>query len=108
MTGAKTVTPQEAKALFDQGAYFVDPRRNSDWDAGRVPDAIHLDLKTVFSKEALMEEVKLDESVVFYCNGPTCGRAAKAAGQAVSWGYSKVFYLYAGFPGWKSAGYPVE
>lgn len=106
--GASSVNTSEVKALFDEGALFIDPRRDSDWAAGRIPDAIHLELKSVFSKEALTAEAALDEAIVFYCNGPKCGRSAKCAQQAVAWGYSKVYYYRDGFPAWQAAGFPVE
>ena len=106
--GATTVDAAKAKVLFDQGVAFVDTRNDTDWEAGRIPDAIHLDIKKKLSVATLSEVVKRDEAVVMYCNGPKCLRSSQAAGHAVSWGFSKVYYLRTGFPSWKSAGYPVE
>ncbi len=98
----------QAKALFDQGAAFVDLRKNSDWEAGRIPGAIHLELKKVFNEAALADEVKKDDPVVFYCNGPKCPRSAVATEKAVSWGYSKAYYYRDGLPAWRAASFPVE
>ena len=42
--GATSIDTQKAKELFDKGALFVDVRSNKDWDAGRIPDALHLEL----------------------------------------------------------------
>ena len=106
--GATTVDTAQAKALFDDGVAFVDVRKDKDWDAGRVPDAIHIELKKMFSDSALSEEVKKDERVVLYCNGESCLRSSKATEKAVSWGFSKVYYYRDGFPAWKAASYPVE
>ena len=106
--GAKTVNAAEAKALFDKGAIFVDTRKSKDWDAGRIPDAIHLDVKKKLSEETLGKEVKKGDSVVMYCNGHGCMRSSKATAMAVGWGYSNVYYFRDGFPAWKAAGYPVE
>ena len=106
--GAKTVSAAEAKALFDKGVIFVDVRKNKDWDAGRVPDAVHIELKKVLNESTLGKEVKKDQEVVIYCNGPSCMRSSKASAKAVGWGYNKVYYFREGFPAWKSAGYPVE
>jgi len=47
--GATTVTTEEAKKLFDQGVLFVDVRRDSDWEVGRVQDAIHLNSKSTLN-----------------------------------------------------------
>jgi len=106
--GATTVDAAKAKQLFDSGAAFVDTRRNSDWDAGRIPDAIHLELKSNYTEASLSGEVSKGEPMVCYCNGLKCKRAAACSKKAVSWGFSKVYYFRDGFPAWKAAGYPVE
>jgi len=106
--GAKSISAAEAKALFDKGTIFVDTRKDKDWNAGRVPDAIHLDVKKKFSEETLSKDVKKSDAVVMYCNGESCMRSSKATKMAVGWGYSNVYYFRDGFPAWKAAGYPVE
>lgn len=108
VAGATTIDGATAKKMFDQEIAFVDVRKNSDWDAGRIPGAIHIELKKVLNAEALGAEVKKDEAVVIYCNGPKCMRSSEACVKAVGWGFSKVYYYRAGFPDWKSNGYPVE
>ena len=106
--GAKTVNAAEAKALFDKGTAFIDTRKGKDWDAGRIPDAIHLDVKKKLNEDTLGKEVKKGDAVVMYCNGESCMRSSKASKMAVGWGYSNVYYFRDGFPAWKAAGYPVE
>ena len=106
--GATTVDTNKARELFDQRAAFVDVRSNSDWDAGRIPGAIHIELKKVYNETSLAAEVQKDEPLVIYCNGPSCPRSAQASELAVSWGYSKVYYYREGYPAWTSAGNPVE
>jgi rhodanese-related sulfurtransferase len=108
VAGATTVDNAAAKQLFDQGAVFVDLRKANAWDAGRVPGAVHLDFKDQFSKESLEKTAKKSDAVVFYCSGVKCPRSSAACEQALSWGYSKVYYYREGFPGWQKAGYPVE
>lgn len=108
VNGVKTINATEAKALFDDGALFVDPRRDSDYAAGRIPDAVHLELKSVYNQQSLSAEAAKGDAIVFYCNGPKCKRSAQAAEKAVSWGFTKLYYFRDGFPAWKSAGYPVE
>lgn len=107
--GAITVTAHEAKALFDSEVLFVDVRKDSDWDAGRIPGAVHLDNKKgAFSESALGAEIDKAEKVVIYCNGPKCMRSSKGSAAAVAWGYTSVYYFRGGFPEWKAAGFPVE
>lgn len=106
--GALTIDVHKAKALFDEGLLFVDTRKDSDWEAGRIPDAEHLELKSVFSEASLLEIASKDQPLVFYCNGEHCMRSSKACVKAVSWGFKNVYYFRDGFPAWKAAGYPVE
>lgn len=108
VAGATTVDTSAAKQLFDQGAVFVDLRKSNAWDAGRVPGAVHMDFKEQFSQEALEKAAKKTDAVVFYCSGVKCPRSSAACEQALSWGYSKVYYYREGFPGWQKAGHPVE
>jgi len=108
VSGANTVSPAEAKALFDKGVLFVDVRKDADWDAGRIPGAEHLDSKSKFSAEALAALAAKNEEIVIYCNGPKCMRSSESCAKAVEWGFTKIHYYREGFPAWKSAGYPVE
>jgi len=106
--GATTVDTAKAKALFDKGVIFIDVRKDKDWGAGRVPDAVHIELKKVLSEATLSKEVKKDQEAVIYCNGEKCMRSSKASAKAVGWGFTKIYYYRDGFPAWKAAGHPVE
>jgi rhodanese-related sulfurtransferase len=106
--GAITIDGAKAKAMFDKGVVFVDVRNDKDWNGGRIPGAVHLDLHKNFTADALAKHVKKDQEVVMYCNGPSCMRSSEASEKAVGWGFTKVYYYRLGFPDWKAAGYPVE
>jgi len=106
--GAKTVTTEEAKKLFDSGVLFIDVRKDKDWAAGRVADAVQLNIKTKLSEQTMLEEMKKGDPAVVYCNGERCLRSSNAAIKAVSWGFTNIYYYRDGYPAWKSAGHPVE
>jgi rhodanese-related sulfurtransferase len=106
--GATTITRAEAKDMFEKGVPFIDVRKDSDWEAGRIPGANHLELKKVLSEDSLSDVIDKNDEVVFYCNGPKCMRSSKACAKAVAWGFKKVYYFRDGFPAWLDAGYPVE
>jgi len=106
--GATTIDTATAKALLDTGVVFIDVRTDTDWEAGRIPGALHLELKHVYSVESLGTAVAKDQAVVVYCNGIQCPRSAEAATKAVAWGFTKVYYYRLGFPDWQATGYPVE
>ena len=108
IAGATTIDTVKSKALFDDGALFVDVRSNKDWAAGRIPDAVHIELKKVFNEASLTKEAGKSDVIVIYCNGESCLRSSKASAQAVEWGFTKIYYYRDGYPAWKKAGYPVE
>lgn len=106
--GATTVSTQQAKQLFDKGVVFLDVRSNRDWDAGRIPGSSHLELKKVYSQQALAAIAQPDEELVIYCNSTGCMRSSKACAKAVSWGYNKVYYYRLGYPDWQANGFAIE
>lgn len=108
VAGAKTIGAAEAKSLYDKKTLFLDARSNSDWEAGRVAGAVHLELKSELTKENLAKHAKPGDPIVFYCNGVKCMVSANAIEKVKPWGYTKLFYLREGFPAWKAANYPVE
>jgi len=108
ISGAKKVDAATAMELFNKGVLFVDVRKDSDWDAGRIPGAEHLELKKVFSEATLSEIAGKDQEIVIYCNGPKCMRSSDACAKAVSWGFTNVHYFRGGIPEWIAADYPTE
>lgn len=115
VAGAETINSQKAKQLFDKGAFFIDVRKDSDFEAGRIPGALHLEYsdvdpnKRLLSSKTLEEnKVSKDSDIVFYCNGIHCARSSIAAKLSLEWGYKKVYYYRLGFPDWRLNGFPFE
>jgi len=106
--GALTISTVQAKALMNQGATFIDVRRDTDFAESHISWAIHLDLKLNLTEATLLDVVRKNQPVVFYCNGDMCQRSAIASEKAVQWGWKKVFYYRGGFPDWKNANLPLE
>lgn len=111
--GAETVDTAKAHELWKARAWFVDPRSDSDWQAGRIPGALHIKYDPgksgqELTAERLAQDVAKDEAVVFYCNAEGCDRSSWAAALAAEWGWEEIYYYRLGFPDWKAAGNPVE
>ena len=106
--GAITIDAAKAKQMWDKGVTFVDVRPDKDWNAGRIPGAVHLDLDKHLTEESLGKEVSKDQPLVMYCNGIKCKRSADACAKAVAWGFTKVHFFRGGMPDWKTTGNPVE
>lgn len=105
--GSITITVEQAKALYDTGAVFIDVRNPRLYAGGHIAGAHHLDLKNGFTEDAVAALVKRDEPVIIYCSGVKCSRSYRASAQAVSWGFTKVHYFRGGIVDWENAGYPV-
>lgn len=106
--GATAINANEAKALYDRGARFIDVRMEGSRDTqGHIPRSLQLGTK-FFSDEPLRKFARRDDELVFYCTNEDCANTYYAAVAASEWGYRKLYQLRDGFEGWKSRGLPVE
>lgn len=106
--GSKRITIERGMELWEEGVVFLDVRPMSNYDEGRIPGAVSLHVDSALTEESVSEVVNTDDPVVIYCNGVKCGLSAKAIPMLVAWGYTNIFYLRDGYPGWENAGFPVE
>lgn len=96
-------TPEEAAARFRAGgAALVDVRGRAEWDALRIPGAVHVPLGDVARRAPELPEGPL------VCLCETGSRSAVAASVLRSLGRTEVFNLTGGLAGWAGAGLPVE
>lgn len=109
ISGANTVNAKQIFALINKDPKLVilDNRKEEDYAAGHIEGAVRL-LDTDVSSDTLAKYMSSkDFSVLFYCNGVKCGRAAKAAAKAVELGYTKVYYYALGMQEWNKEGLPL-
>ena len=102
-----TIDTATAKEYFDRAVLFIDVRGDS-YDEGHIPGSTNIYWNGEFNQDTLAKAANKNQEIVFYCDGPSCGLSIKASRAAVSWGYEKVYHYKEGFPGWQSAGYPIE
>lgn len=107
VTGAKTVSVNEAMSLYESGAVFIDVRDQEEWAIGHIDGAIHLDFKRDFEKLYYANGQTKGLPIVIYCNGDNCLRSAYASAISVLWGYSQVYYFRSGYFAWMLADYPL-
>jgi rhodanese-related sulfurtransferase len=128
MSDVKRVSPQEAKALLDEGWVYVDVRTPEEWAAGHpagatnVPWALTGPAGMTPNPAFLPAMEKLHDKaaakLILGCK--TGGRSLKAATALVGAGFTNVVDQRAGWegprdtfgqvtePGWKPAGLPAE
>jgi phage shock protein E len=99
------ISPMDAVKEVERGALLIDVREQEDWEAARVPGAIHMSRGTI---ELDIEEKApaLDTPIICHCGGGS--RSALVTESLQKMGYTNVKSLAGGFKAWKQAGLPVE
>jgi rhodanese-related sulfurtransferase len=98
----KEVSRAEAREMVDAGAQLIDVRADHEWEAGRLPGAIHIALPELAGRAG---EIDKDRPVVIYCR--TGSRAQMATLALAEAGYD-VVKLSEGATGWEEEGLPLE
>jgi hydroxyacylglutathione hydrolase/adenylyltransferase/sulfurtransferase len=97
------VSPEQAaKALADGTAQVVDVREQYEWDAGRMPGAIHIALGELMSSAGA---IATDKPVIFACR--VGGRSAMAAQAFRASGY-EAYSMAGGILLWDDQRRPLE
>ena len=98
---------QTVKSMLDDDRqfYLVDVREDNEWNAGHLPQAIHLG-KGIIERDIETAIPDQDAEIVLYCGGGY--RSALAADHLQQMGYTNVRSMNGGFRGWTETGYPIE
>lgn len=110
--GVVRVSAEEVFRLFETtpALVIVDSRLANGPSSGRAQGFIEGSLSlpdTETDCGSLARVVpKTDTPTLFYCNGPKCGRSAKAIAVARACGYRKLYWFRGGFEEWREKGYP--
>lgn len=85
---------------------LIDSRIAMDRKQGYIEGSISLpDAETDCDSLGVILNVP-SAPVLFYCNGPKCGRSIKAIHKAQQCGYSRIYWFRGGFEEWTAKGYP--
>lgn len=117
--GQEIVSPEEiagtvkvdAEGLLDlvqriDKLVIIDARLRADRRLGHIENSVSLpDVETSCASLAKVVRGK-NSPVIFYCNGPKCGRSGKAAQKALDCGYTQIYWYRGGFEEWQAKGYP--
>ena len=110
--GAKTIDSDGVIALIEKmpNLVIIDARHEKDYQDGHIEGAVRLiDDDMISGGPVVLAKLAADKAtpLLFYCNGPACGRAAKSASAASGWGYGNISYYYAGIPDWRAKNLPL-
>jgi rhodanese-related sulfurtransferase len=96
-----TIGPGEARTAAAAGARFLDVRERSEWDAGRVAEALWIPLGELATRQG---ELPRDAPIVVICRSG--GRSAVATRALLDAGFDAT-NLAGGMQAWAAAGEPV-
>jgi rhodanese-related sulfurtransferase len=106
------IAPEEARALFDRGALFIDARRTSVYRDGHIARARSMAVWEADADDkvkAFYEEGHDSKApIVVYCSGGDCEDSHQLAQKLYGAGFDAVFVYKDGFPDWQRRGWPVE
>lgn len=88
------------------GLMLIDSRIAMDRKQGYIEGSVSLP-DTETDCDSLSVLVKTTATpLLFYCNGPKCGRSVKAIHKAQACGYTRLYWFRGGFEEWTAKGYP--
>jgi rhodanese-related sulfurtransferase len=111
------ISLQQAKELFDRKAHgswdgiFIDARPYHEFTAGHIPGSMHIDKKYFDGKvPSKIKDYLPGTEVVIYCHGEQCTDSEAVATRlvALKLQIGPIKIIKEGFPGWQSAGFPVD
>lgn len=89
---------------FTKPHVLVDVREDSEWQAGHLPNAIHLG-KGIIERDIEKSIPDKHSCILLYCGGGF--RSALVADVLQQMGYQQVISLDGGYSAWVGAGLPV-
>ena len=100
---AHEVSPEQLRDLLaSEQIMLVDVREPYEWDAGRIPGAVHIELERLASRA---EQIPPDRKVVFQCRLGVRSAMAMQAFRASGW---DAYHLKGGIQAWADKGLPME
>jgi len=106
--------PAPVKALFDQGALFIDARRTEAYAEGHVQGSISIPIweSGVDEKIAAVmftPQVQGDPArpIVVYCNGGDCEDSHMVGDKLWQAGHTSVYVYHDGWPNWSDNKWPM-
>jgi rhodanese-related sulfurtransferase len=108
-TGQKTPeisTEELLRILSTKSEPVLDVRSAEEYAIAHIPGSINL-----YEKEIeLIRKTYPDKAtrLVFYCNGPYCGKSKRLSEELVALGYTHMRRYQLGLPVWRALGYTVQ
>jgi phage shock protein E len=103
VTPSVEITPAQAYAKYQQGAFFLDVRSQDEWDQFHIAGSTLIPLDQLQNR---LNELPKDQDIVVVClSGHRSQSGTTILQQA---GFTRVSCLSGGLQAWTAAGYPIE
>lgn len=85
---------------------IIDARMRQDRTHGYLEGSVSLPDIETDCKSLASAIPKKTQPVLFYCNGPKCGRSVTSSKKALACGYTQIYWFRGGFEEWKQKELP--
>lgn len=102
----RTIGPEEAYELAQEGAYVLDVRTVAEFNQGHVPGAVNIPVEEPNLLQHEWSTVPTDRAVVVICRSGR--RSVTASELLVSKGYDEVYNVGGGMRMWQAKELPVK
>ncbi|MBL4867747.1 MAG: rhodanese-like domain-containing protein [Pseudomonadales bacterium] len=109
IAGTMKVTAEKLFDLVDEfdDLVIIDARKSEDREKGYIEGSLGIP-DTDTNPAVLAKHLATKQTpVIFYCNGPKCGRSVKSSKMAVKEGYKNIYWFRGGWEEWSNKGLPV-
>ena len=97
------ISVDQAYQRYQDGAFILDVREQSEWDAFHIPGATLIPLGQLGAR---LEEVPSETEIIVVCRSGN--RSQTGRDILLEAGFSRVTSMRAGVTAWSNAGYPIE
>jgi rhodanese-related sulfurtransferase len=102
-TPSVEITPAQAYAKYQQGAFFLDVRSQDEWNQFHIAGSTLIPLDQLLSR---LSELPKDKDIVVVClSGHRALSGTDILRQAA---FTRIFCLTGGLQAWRDANYPLE
>ena len=98
----ESVTPEQAKEISDQGAYFIDVREPHEYKTGHAPSAVNVPLGSL---DRRLGSLPKERDILVICQSGA--RSASASAFLAKAGYT-VFNVKGGTINWRRSGQRIS
>ena len=110
ISAMKTISIEDAYDYYTNNkAVFIDARDNAEYREGHIKGAINIPYDKFQQDYPKYEKLLTkDKKIVTYCHGTGCGLSVDVAKDLMAIGYTNVYVMTEGWPGWINANLPIS